>query len=566
MASRLVTAARCVAIAALLVSLPRPASAQTVLMRVTSSDTAQPIFGALAHLLDSAGVSLRSVLTDERGRALFASIPAARYRVRVEMIGMATRETAVFEVAQGSVYSADMLLDPRPIDLARIDVTAERRRCTARPAGEGLLVATLWEEARKALSAAALTDRQGQYRYETLLYERDVDVNGGLVLREEESRRAGYMRAPFESLPPEDFAEGGFVRSDRGELVYYAPDARVLLDESFLDTHCFRVVERSSQDSVIGLGFEPMGRRGRRVDVSGTLWLNPQTAELRWLDYLYANLDLDVAAPTAGGRVEFQRMPAGTWIIPEWWIDMPIIGNRLLPNGTSGPVLRGMRRSGGRVLEVHQGGGRVMAGRRQTGGVEGLVVDSTGAPAAGLRVGVLGQEVFTDAEGRFGLLGLSEGLHRIRFVDPGLAPSGLPAPSVERAVIIGEVSYLEFLMPTVGELMQQVCSSQFMPPGTGALVGRVVDQSGTGWQSTTVRVTWSDLDFLGTPALGRSFLQDRNGLEVSTAPDGAYVVCGAPTGVRLSVSTLVDGTEEPGESVTIPNGAPGRVHEIGRLR
>jgi hypothetical protein len=245
---------------------------------------------------------------------------------------------------------------------------------------------------------------------------------------------------------------------------------------------------------------------------------------------------------------------------------MPIVGNRVLANGTAGPVLRGMRRTGGRVLTVHQGGGRVMAGRRQTGGVEGLVVDSTGAPAAGLRVGVLGQEAFTDAEGRFGLLGLSEGLHRIRFIDPRLAASGLPAPSVERAVIIGEVSYLEFLMPTVGELLQQVCSSDLVTPGTGALVGRVVDQSGTGWQSTTVRVTWSDVDFLGTPGLGRSFLQDRDGLEVSTAPDGAYAVCGAPTGVRLSVSTLVDGVEEMAESVTIPSGAPGRIHEIGRLR
>jgi hypothetical protein len=81
-----------------------------------------------------------------------------------------------------------------------------------------------------------------------------------------------------------------------------------------------------------------------------------------------------------------------------------------------------------------------------------------------------------------------------------------------------------------------------------------------------VRVTWSDVEFLGTPALGRDFLMDRDGLEVSTAPDGAYAVCGVPTGARLTVSTLVDGIEEAGETVTIPTGSPGRVHEIGRLR
>ncbi len=277
---------------------PAALSAQTVLMRVLTSDTGQPIFGALAHLVDDAGQAIRSVLTDDRGRALFTSVPPARYRVRAEMIGMATSETPAFQVVAGATESGELHLAPRPIDLARIDVTAERRRCTSLSAGEGLLVATLWEEARKALSAAALTERQGNYRYETMVYERDVDVNSGVILRQEETQRDGYMRAPFESLPPEDFAEGGFVRRDGGELVYYAPDARDLLDESFLDTHCFRVVTGDDQASVVGLNFEPMGRRRSIVDVSGTLWLDEQTAELRWLDYLYANLDTArLAAP-----------------------------------------------------------------------------------------------------------------------------------------------------------------------------------------------------------------------------------------------------------------------------
>jgi hypothetical protein len=546
---------------------PTTLAAQTVLVRVVANDTSQPVFGALAHLIDDAGQPIRSVLTDERGRALFSSVPPARYRVRAEMIGMATGESTAFEIAQGGTDAGEIRLAPRPIDLAGIDVTAERRRCTARPAGEGLMVATLWEEARKALSAAALTDRQGQLRYETMVYERDVDANGGVVLRDEESRRDGFMRAPFESLPPEDFAEGGFVRRDGTELVYYAPDARVLLDESFLDTHCFRVVQGDPQAGVIGLSFEPMGRRRGIVDVSGTLWLSAETAELRWLDYLYANLELDVASPTAGGRVEFQRMEAGTWIIPEWWIEMPIIESRMTGNNLgSRPVLRGLRRSGGRVIAVHGGGGRVVTGRRQTGGVEGLVVDSVGAPLAGVRVGVMGgsQEAFTDAEGRFGLLGLSAGIYRVRFVEPRMARAGLAPPSVEREVIVGEISYLEFHMPTVSEWLREVCSAEPEQADVGVLVGRVVDQAGDPWPAATVRVTWSNLDFIASA--GRVYLENEDGLEVSAGPDGSYSVCGVPTGVSLSVATVVGGTLEPGESVTIPRGGAGRIHEIGRLR
>ncbi|MEQ1855200.1 MAG: carboxypeptidase-like regulatory domain-containing protein [Longimicrobiales bacterium] len=547
---------------------PVPVSAQTVLLRVLSADTGQPVFGALAYLIDDQGQPLRTVLTDERGRALFVGVPPARYRVRAEMIGMGTRETPAFEVAQGATDVGEMTLDPRPIDLERIDVTAERRRCTARPAGEGLLVASLWEEARKALSAAALTERQGQYRYETMRYERDVDAERRLVLREEESQRDGYMRAPFESLPPEDFAQGGFVRRDGSELVYYAPDASVLLSEAFLDAHCFRVVAGEEASDVVGLSFEPMERRGSFVDISGTLWLDDRTAELRWLEYAYANLDLDVAAPTAGGRVEFQRMEAGTWIIPEWWIEMPIIDTRFSGDGGSRPVLRGLRRSGGRVLAVHGGGGRTLTGRRQTGGIEGVVVDSAGAPIQGARVGVVGgsQEVFTDAEGRFGLLGLSEGTFQVRFVDPALVGSGLAAPYVEREVLVGEVSYLEFHMPSVGDMLIEACTTEAMEPSVGVLVGRVLDETGGAWPAATVRAMWSSVQFLGTPGRSRVYFEDQVGLEIAADENGAYRLCGVPRESLLSVSTLVDGREEPAGSVTLGASEPGRVHEIRRSR
>ena len=546
--------------------LAAPATGQTVLLRVTGSDTSAPIFGAIAHLIDDTGRIVRSVLTDERGRALFVMVPPARYRVRAEMIGMATRETEPFDVTQGVAEPLELSLDPRPIDLEGIDVMADRRRCTARPAAEGLVVATLWEEARKALSAAALTERQGLYRYETMRYERDMDPSTRLVVREEESRRDGYMRVPFESVPTSELLDGGFLRRDGSELVYYAPDANLLLSDEFLDTHCFRLAARDEVTGVIGLGFEPLATRGRVVDIAGTLWMDDGTAELRWLEYSYTNMDADFGSTPASGRVEFQRMPSGAWIVVDWWIQMPIIGTRTVDRVSRSTLLT-LRQTGGRVVEVHEGGGRTLGGRRQTGGVEGVVVDSVGAPLPGARVGVVGgsQEVFTDAEGRFGLLGLSEGNYQIRFVDPRLAALGLRPSPLIREVIRNEVSYVEFHMPSTNDLLLEACRAELGAAGGGALVGRVVDAADGPWAGATVRATWSGFG-LGAPGQDRRGMGDRAGVEGTTGPDGAFTLCGVPRSARISISTLVDGAEVSASPVTIGAAEAGRAVEIRRAR
>jgi len=549
-------------VAALLV-LPGVCGAQTVLLRVTNSETSSPVFGAIAHLLDERGTIVRSVLTDDQGRALFVSVPPARYRIRAEMIGLATQETDPFDVSSSGTEPRELRLAPRAIDLEAIDVRAERRRCTARPTGEGLAVARLWEEARKALSAAALTDLQGLYRYETMTYERDVNPTTGVIVRNEESTRQGYMRSPFATLPPDDLVANGFVRRDRGELLYYAPDAEVLLSDAFLDTHCFRLAESVGDAEEIGLEFEPLERRGRVADVGGTLWLDRQTAELRWLEYTYYNLDLQVRTASAGGRVEFERMPSGKWIVPEWWIDMPIIDTRFLDDGSSRVGLSRMRRSGGRVLQVHEAGGRSIGGRNQTGGIEGIVVDSVGAPVAGVRVGAVGwnQEAFTDAQGAFGLLGMREGTYEIRVVDPRLEALGFAAPPLAREVIPGEVSYVEFHMPSVGDLLAQACRDA--DSEGAAVVGRVVDASGRPVAGATVRATWISTDALGAADLNGVLVQDRAGLETTTDPNGAYRLCGVPRGPRIDVVSIVEGEERAAESLIIERGV-GALHQIRR--
>jgi len=545
------------AVAVALTAFTEAATAQTVLLRVVSSETSEPIFGAIAHLVADAGAVVRSVLTDEQGRALFTSTPAARYRLRAEMIGMTTLDTEPFDVTSLTSAVHELRLVPRPVGLAGIDVNAGRRACSPRPAEEGRALAVVWDEARKALTAAALTELQGLYRYQTMRFERDELGDG--VVNQSESRNEGIRRAPFETLPPADLVERGFVRRVGTELVYYAPDANVLLSNEFTGSHCFRLVEGPEGVDVVGIGFEPLERRRGVTDIEGTMWVDRGTAELRWLDYAYFNLDLPVDAE-AGGQVTFQRTPSGRWIVPDWWIEMPILEGRVLGDGSRRAQLAGMRRGGGRVLDVIEGGGRSLGGFSARGGIEGLVIDSAGQPVVGARVGIVGwnQEAFTDSLGAFSLLGLGGGEYAVWYVGPQAAAHGLLPPPVDRSVIPGEVLFFKVSAPTERELLREVCRGR-APSGGASLAGRVVDLQGQPMPHVVVRATWPAPRPAGAPAPA---ITVRRRLEATTREDGTYSLCDLPRGPTLDVSTIANGEEVGAGRLTIGAREAGAIREL----
>jgi hypothetical protein len=98
-----------------------------------------------------------------------------------------------------------------------------------------------------------------------------------------------------------------------------------LLDETFLNTHCFHV-ERDSSDKPgqVGLAFEPV--MGRTVpDIRGTLWLNEQTSQLRSVNVVFTNLPRGVIDERVGGNIEFLQLPSGAWIVQRWQVRTPKI-------------------------------------------------------------------------------------------------------------------------------------------------------------------------------------------------------------------------------------------------
>ena len=534
------------------------AGGQVVRGRLLDADGSTAIGGAMVSLVDGRDRELDRNLTRESGLyQLMATVPG-RYRVRADRIGYATTYSDYFEIAAGDTIPVDLVARVEAVSLAGIEAEGERR-CRVRPE-EGLAVARVWDEARKALEAAAWTQERGYYRYEMVGIERQMDRENRRVISEDRTYGGGYRQTPYVSLPAEELMEEGFARLTPVESVYWAPDAAVLLSDEFLDTHCFRVRRDSGRaPGLIGLAFQPV--RGRNLpEISGTLWIDPATSELRWLDFYYENLKLPdalLAAPT-GGTVEFQALPNGTWIVDSWRIRVPRA--RMTTNPLTRrveAVLDGISVHGGDVLGVHGSEGTVL--EADPGGrIAGVVFDSLQAGLAGARVFIegLANEAVTSADGRFELIHLEPGVYSVTFSHPYLdSYSYVPEP-FEVEVVEGATTpaQINFVAPTMTRIGNGVCRDAERPeesttaaygasfPNDGILMGRVTDSAGAALAGAMVRVLLQSFDIsqLKQPSLtvGNVIRVGHSGALFSTDGNGYYRACWVPVDTDLRVSVV----------------------------
>ena len=113
---------------------------------------------------------------------------------------------------------------------------------------------------------------------------------------------------------------------------FFAPDADVLLDESFATSHCFRLAaDDTSHRGQIGLAFTPAPGRGRDtlVDVAGVIWIDRATPALRSLEFLYTGLGHPRRLRAAGTssfsrcRTEFPSSNGGRCASSSWGRSRP---------------------------------------------------------------------------------------------------------------------------------------------------------------------------------------------------------------------------------------------------
>lgn len=538
------------------------ASGQVVRGRLLDSDGATGIGGAMVSLVDGGDQHLARSLSRPNGLYQLATPMAGRYRVRAERIGYATTFSDYFDLSATDTLTINIAARIEAITLAGIEAEAESR-CRVRP-GEGLAVTRVWDEARKALEAAAWTQERGSYQYEMQRVRRHMDRDNRRVISEDRTYERGYRQTPYVSRPAEELMEEGFARLRPDESVYWAPDAAVLLSDPFLDTHCFRLRrDESRAPGLLGLAFEPIPRR-RLPDISGTLWLNPGTSELEWLDFYYQNLNLPDALQSAaiGGKVEFQALPNGTWIVDSWRIRMPRV--RVTTNSLTSrveSVLEGLTVQGGDVLRVHGNEGTVM--EADSGGrIAGVVFDSLRSGLWGARVYVegTGVEVVTDGSGRFELNQLEPGIYSVNYSHPYLERlSFVPEPfEVEVREGAQTPSQINFAAPTISSILGSLCHDEERPentanvPGGGALrndgilVGQVTDSTGAALPGVIVRVLSRDFDISQdvTAVVTTTLRAGRSGVAVTTNASGYYRACWVPVDTYLNVSVM-----QPGEDL-----------------
>jgi hypothetical protein len=382
-----------------------PASAQLVRGSVVDSATSHTIGDFTVQLLDSTGTGVAAALAQADGRfSLRAPVPG-RYSLRVLRIGFRRTETPPFQVGAGETVEQLVLMPQVSVALTGIRIVG-LQRCQDLPAGGEALV-TAWEEVHKAVQAVALTGSEQRLQVHLRDYTRDVSLDERIASNERSSEREGVSVRPYVSPDAASMAREGYVRRlADGNTWYYAPDADVLLSGMFVSTHCFHLQRDAvSGDSLLGIAFEPVRRRGP-PDIRGVLYVHRGSAELRELRYTYTALPDAAAEHEFGGRVAFQRVPGGAWIIREWVVRGPIFTVRphvqvsatgLESRGaaSAGPsgadsALTGKHEGGGEVLAAHTLTGRTIWARSY-GSVVGSLTDSaSGAGVPGTDVELRG--------------------------------------------------------------------------------------------------------------------------------------------------------------------------------
>ena len=344
-----------VLLGALLLLPLRPALGQSILVQVVEAETGDPIPTAFVTLTDESGATLKGALTNPDGQALIPLPSSGDYRIRVQMFGRETTWSPPLQVRVGESLMRRFELPLEAIALPEIRVEGERQ-CRIHPQ-DGQELARVWEEASKALSIQSWTGEGSGYEFRVLSYKREMDPRGLHVLSEEQNAMVTRAQNPIRSLTPTDLLREGFVRIRRdGSWDFFGPDARVLLSDEFLNTHCFRLRESGDLPGWIGLGFEPV-REEEIPDIAGTFWVDRATSHLGFLEFEYVDVPNPLNRRRSEGRVDFERLPNGAWIVRSWWIRTPLMGRAADDDRW---WVTGVQMTGGDVVEIQairEGGG-----------------------------------------------------------------------------------------------------------------------------------------------------------------------------------------------------------------
>lgn len=541
-----------------------PAAAQTISGTVRETDGGPLISGGFVSLLDASDEAVQADFTAADGVFSLRAPGAGTYRIRVERIGYADWVTESYELTPGQRLAVTVEIPPRPVRLGdlRVEVTGS---CLDDPS-QGAELATVWEEARKALETAVWAEGRGELTFTLQEYQRTLDPRH-LTTLEVESRTRRHVRLPpFRSLPASRLVTSGYAFVGADSAVFYAPDATVLLSPEFRDTQCFGL-ERAEVDDepMLGITFRPRQRR-RVIDIEGTLWLDEESAELRRVQIRYRNVPLprNARRQHIGADLTFDRLPNGPFYVRDWWVRFPIGSrNARFRAGLSGrpdPVLVAYRQTGGTVTDAFAGGVSFEVG---DGAVTGVLRDSvSGEPLAGAEIVVRDWDdaaaflprpaaadvpfsAVADEAGGFHVAGLPDGVYALGVDHPKLQAAGVRLNETRVVVEDRTSDPLELWTPSDDALFARVCPGSSPYGSTGAVVGFARDaDTGLAVPDIEVEVVWRVRRLQGTART--AFISEQSQYSGGVSDErGRFAICGVPLGepVVLRPRGLDEGVE-----------------------
>lgn len=546
-------------------ALASPTSAQVVRGTAVEAATGAPIEGGFVTLVDRAGDAATATLTGPDGTFLLRVFVADTYRLRVERIGYESWTSESFEAGPGRTVTRQLRIPVRPVSLEELTVAVESV-CRARP-GAGPALARVWEEARKALEMATWTERSAGVVFELRRWERVLDPETRRVRKERTFAAEKRAWRTFVSAPATELSAEGYVRrTEEGAWRFFAPDAEVLLSDTFADDHCFSVVEGEGDEAgLVGLAFEPVPGR-ETPDVEGVLWLDGTTSELRHLEFTYSNpgLERPLDRYPASGWVEFARLPTGHWFVRRWHLRMPVAGERtgvrLGPDRTLRPgrerLLAAVREVGGEAVRATLADGETVP-LAAWGAVEGTVhAGAGGGPIPGVEVELAGTayRARTDLEGRFRIAPVPPGAYTLTIRRPEaelLALLGLPGNERSVTVRPERTERVSLRIASPAAVLDEVCGpppdEEGAPGGVepgasgvarAAIFGRVYAK-GSGEPAIGARVWIADRAWAAPgpdpprPTVAGQAPSEWTGVAVEADSAGVYLACAIPGDAAL---------------------------------
>jgi hypothetical protein len=528
-------------------------AAQEVLIEVVEASNGKPIVGANVSLLDDRGMGLFGNFSDQGGHSVLRAPGAGRYVVRADKVGYESWSSVLLYVTGTPIHvrvGMAPLRNPSTI-IARSETACQLLTPPGTPAGD------LWVEIRKALTASALTDAQGLVPLDVDLYERALDRNLGVVAERKE-QRSRIARRPATGISW-DQIDSARRASVAGGEVYRAPEAATLISDQFVKTHCYAAIRGYGPETgLIGLEFRP-ARVGSQPELTGILWLDPKANALRSLNYDYVNLPIPLRIARTTGRVEFQQLPGGQWIVPRWYIRMPRVAQMTSTDSLLGyQEVGGTSRPAGTPAPASVSDAVIPALDDAVAGpqsfITGVVYDSTtGTPLQGVQVSTGGgrYKTTTSAGGHYELAISGPLSDTIIFEHPRLRLYRVATRVQSISLPNGARAQANVLVPSYGTLRKGLCGqNETGTDSQGIAAGYVTDAAGKPVPNAHVWATWQ---IMWVEQNGRlvSTNQQRT-VETDTNSDGSYLMCGFTRGAQITAKVGMAGRNTVQEKVVLP--------------